>query len=148
MCRPFNLAVIGVFAVCFGMMTWPATAQVTMQFPVERENSILGWDNHDGFGDPAVFDKTLLDAAAPPDGPGLGTEEFSNHGFKARIRGRKSTQHAAIMDWDTAAINDWVTAQTNPGDTLSWTLNVYPADAPLDGAYHRSEVRHCLLQEV
>jgi hypothetical protein len=32
-----------------------------MQFPVERDTGIIGWDNHDGWGDPPIFDRDVLE---------------------------------------------------------------------------------------
>jgi hypothetical protein len=107
-----------VAVVCLSLLALPAFAQVTMQFPVARDVSILGYENHDGYGFPPEYDKTLE------------TEEWSNHGFRPQLRGRKWGQHAVLMDWDTDAINDWIASNTNPGDTLSWTLNVYPVNGP------------------
>ncbi len=53
--------------------------QSTMQFPVERDTGILGWDNHDGWGDPPVFDPDII---ANGD-----TEELANHGLKSAADG-------------------------------------------------------------
>ena len=83
------LAALAVFIIATAQT---ALAQSTMQFPVERDAGILAWDNHDGYGNPPVFN------------PDLQTEEFSNHGLRTTIRGKKGTQHAAIMDWNTDEI--------------------------------------------
>jgi hypothetical protein len=113
------LGLFFIAAAFLGFVAQPATAQLTMQFPVERDAGIDGWDNHTGYG--GVYD------------PSLETEEFTNHGgIAARVRGKKGTQHTAIMDWDTAAINQWLAANTRPGDIRSWTFNLYPVDAPVD----------------
>ena len=90
-----------------------------MQFPVERDAGIDGWDNHNGYG--GVYDKNLE------------TEEFTNFGgLSPRVRGKKGTQHSAIMDWDTDAINQWLANNALPGDNVAWTFNLYPVDAPPD----------------
>jgi len=88
--------------------------QVTMQFPVSRDTNYDSWDGGDGFGDPPVFDKTVP------------TEEFSSWGQIPGIRGKKTGQHASAFDWDTDAMAAWVAANTSPGDTVAWTLNVFP----------------------
>ena len=44
-------------SVWLGLLTGASTAQISMQFPVERDVGIDGWDNHNGYG--GVFDKTL-----------------------------------------------------------------------------------------
>ena len=103
-----------------GLVAGTAAAQVTVQqFPVARDAGIDAWDNHDGYG--GEFDKSLE------------TEEWNNSGWAPNVRGKKYTQHGAIMDWDTDAINQWLTANTRPGDTRMWTLNVYPIGGPIDG---------------
>ena len=43
------------------------------------QRGILGWDNHDGWGDPPVFDPDII---ANGD-----TEEFANHGLKSAADG-------------------------------------------------------------
>jgi hypothetical protein len=88
-----------------------------MQFPAARDNGMNGWNNHDGYGDPPVYDKTLE------------TEEFSSPGLQGAVRARKANQHTVIMDWDTDAIKQWLATNSKPGDTLAWTLNIYPVDA-------------------
>ena len=102
-----------------GLLCHATQAQMTMQFPVSRDVGIDGWDNHGGYN--GVYDKTLE------------TEEFTNHGGIApQVRGKKGTQHSILMDWDTEEINQWITDNTNPGDILSWTYNVYPFQTPAD----------------
>ncbi len=115
------LSLFFVAATFLGLVVQPGVAQLTMQFPVERDAGIDGWDDHDGFG--GVYDKSL------------DTEEFTNFGgIAARVRAKKGTQHTAIMDWDTDAINQWLAANTRPIDIVSWTFNLYPVpvDAPVD----------------
>ena len=94
--------------------------QATMQFPVERDNSIDGWDNHDGYGDPPEYDKFLE------------TEEWTNFGATPGIRARKGNQHAVIMDWNTDAINAFIAGNVDTTQSMSWTLNVYPLAGPPD----------------
>ena len=112
-----------VVAACICLSAVPVVGQATMQFPVTKDVSIIGWEGHDGWGDPPVFDKQIMEA---------GTEEFANHGYLDEIRGRKLNQHGVIMDWDTDAINAWIDANTNPGDILSWTFNTFPVDGPAE----------------
>ena len=94
--------------------------QATMQFPVARDNSIAGWENHNGYGVPPVYDKFLE------------TEEFSNFGASLAVRARKADQHAVIMDWDTEAITAFIAANVDQNQPMRWTLNVYPLDGPID----------------
>jgi hypothetical protein len=107
-------------AIFFLAASQTAIAQSTVQFPVERDAGMLGWDNHDGYGDPPIFDSSFE------------TEEWSNHGLMTAIRGKKTTQHAAIMDWDTDAISAFINANVDTSQSMSWTFNIYPLDAPTD----------------
>jgi hypothetical protein len=91
-----------------------ACGQSTMQFPVARDTSIDGWDGHDGYGDPPVFDKTFQ------------TEEWANFGGAVGIRARKANQHGAIMDWDTDAINAFLNTNADLTQPVTWTFNLYP----------------------
>jgi hypothetical protein len=113
---------------CGFLFTVACGQQATMQFPVERDTDILGWDNHDGWGDPPVYDKALT-VVDPESGLAL-TEEFSNHGAAAAIRGLKSTQHASIMDWNTDNIKSFLAANADPNQPMTWTFNVYPLEGP------------------
>ncbi len=111
------LTLLIVAAAFLALVAQPAMAQLTTQFPVERDAGIDGWDNHTGYG--GVYDKSLE------------TEEFTNFGGIApQVRGKKGTQHSAIMDWDTDAIKQWLAANSRPGDILSWTFNLFPVDSP------------------
>jgi hypothetical protein len=99
-----------------------------MQFPVARETSIDGWDNHDGYGDPPVYDAEIF----TPEfyGGGQITEEWTNFGASLSVRARKANQHAVIMDWDTDAINAFLAANADPTQPMTWSLGVYPTGAP------------------
>ena len=119
--RRIRLAfVLNATILSVSMPTDVLAQQATMQFPVQRETSIDGWDNHDGYGDPPEYDKYLE------------TEEFTNFGATVAIRARKSTQHAAIMDWDTDAINAFIASSVDTTKSMNWTLNVYPLGGPPD----------------
>ena len=120
MTRPMIRCSILIGAVVFlGAFAQPAMSQLTMQFPVSRDVGLDSWDNHNGYG--GVYDKTFE------------TEEFTNHGgIAGGVRGKKFTQHSVLMDWDSDAINQWIADNTNAGDSLSWTFNVYPIDSPID----------------
>ena len=102
----------------WGPLTIAQAQQETMQFPAARDNSIIGWESHSGYGDPREYDKFLT------------TEEFANHGGRLEIRARKGIQHAVIMDWDTNEINAFLSANADPTQPMSWTLNVFPVEGP------------------
>ena len=109
---------LSVINAAFNLERVAIAQQATMQFTVARDNSIDGWEGHNGFGDPPVYDKTLE------------TEEFTNFGLAAALRARKGNQHALILDWDTDAINAFVASNVDTTKPYAWTLNVYPLSAP------------------
>ena len=116
--RPALLCQGAILLMC--VVSIAGAQQATMQFTVDRDNGIAGWEGHGGWGAPPEFDKAIL-----PD-----TEEFSNFGASTEVRGRKWNQHAVIMDWDTAAIKSFIAANVDTTKPMEWTLNVYARTAP------------------
>ena len=117
--RRLHLALLcqgAILLLC--MASLAAAQQSTMQFPVDRDNGIAGYEDHDGYGNPPEYDKALE------------TEEFSNFGASIQVRARKWNQHVVIMDWDTDAIKSFIAANVDTTKPIAWTLNVWPRTGP------------------
>lgn len=91
--------VASLLSLSCGGLALAQNERVTEIFPVNRDVGINGY-------------------------PG---EEYTNTGASGFVRGAKSTQHAALFDWDTDAIIEFL--DDNPGE-VSVTFNIHPTGTP------------------